>query len=235
MFRTPTLAFAIVSLAFNTGCKSGPDASATANTIYYGGDIVTINDAMPYVEALAVKNGKILMVGSRAEVEGVHKGQGTVMVDLAGKTLTSGFIDPHSHFSDSLSMADRVNVSAPPVGPAKNPAEIIAELQRYAKSKEAGELIIGYGYDENLMPKGQHLTREQLDKGLPNNPVLVVHVSMHGAVLNSAAFEKFGYKDGMKTPEGGVIARKPGTQKSRWPSYGDCLSSRRLKHAQSNA
>ena len=83
----------------------------------------------------------------------------------------------------------------------------------YAKSKEAGELIIGYGYDENLMPKGQHLTRDQLDKGLPNNPVLVVHVSMHGAVLNSAAFEKFGYKDGMKTPEGGVIARKPGTQK----------------------
>ena len=212
MFRTLTLAFAIVSLAFNTGCKSGPDASATADTIYYGGDIVTINDALPYVEALAVKNGKILMVGSRAEVEGVHKGQGTVMVDLAGKTLTSGFIDPHSHFSDSLSMADRVNVSAPPVGPAKNPAEIIAELQRYAKSKEAGELIIGYGYDENLMPKGQHLTREQLDKGLPNNPVLVVHVSMHGAVLNSAAFEKFGYKDGMKTPEGGVIARKPGTQ-----------------------
>src|SRR6266550_623681 len=128
MFRKPTLAFAILSLALSTSCKSGPDTAATADTIYYGGDIITVNDAQPNVEALAVKNGKILTVGSRAEVENAHKGQGTVMVDLAGKTLTAGFIDPHSHFSDSLSMADRVNVSAPPVGPAKDPAEIIAEL-----------------------------------------------------------------------------------------------------------
>jgi len=200
------------AVTLSTGCRSHSNPASAADAIYYGGDIVTINDAQPTVEALAIKDGKILMAGSREEIEKNHKGESTVMVDLAGKTLTSSFIDPHSHFSDSLSMADRVNVSAPPVGPASNPAEIVAELQRYAKSKEAGELIVGYGYDENLMPRGQHLTRDQLDKALPNNPVLIVHVSMHGAVLNSAAFEKFGYKDGMKTPEGGIITRKPGIQ-----------------------
>jgi predicted amidohydrolase YtcJ len=206
-------ALSLMLLAIGTGCHSSrPNPSSAADAIYSGGDIVTVNDAQPGAEAVAVKDGKILMVGTMADVERSYKGQNTRMIDLAGKTLLPGFIDPHSHFSDSLSMADRVNVSAPPVGPAKNPAEIVAALQEYAKSKEAGELIIGYGYDENLMPEGQHLTRDQLDKGLPNNPVLVVHVSMHGAVLNSAAFEKFGYKDGMKTPEGGIIARKPGTQ-----------------------
>jgi predicted amidohydrolase YtcJ len=206
------LLIATAATIIAAGCNSVSSDQA-ADTIYYGGEIVTVNDAQPNAEALAVKDGKILMVGSRAEVEKMHKGSQTQEINLAGKTLLPGFIDPHSHFSDSLSMADRVNVSAPPVGPAKNPAEIVAKLQEYAKSKEAGELIIGYGYDENLMPQGQHLTRDQLDKGRPNNPVLVVHVSMHGAVLNSAAFEKFGYKDGMQTPTGGVIARKPGTQK----------------------
>jgi predicted amidohydrolase YtcJ len=206
-------AILVSCIAFAAGCKSSPSPSDTADTIYYGGDIITLNDAQPKAEAVAVKDGKILMVGSREEVEKNHKGTTTAIVDLAGKTLTSSFIDPHSHFSDSLEMADRVNVSAPPVGTAKNPAEIAALLSNYAKSKESGELIIGYGYDENLMPKGQHLTREMLDKALPNNPVVVVHVSMHGAVLNSAAFTRFGYKDGMETPAGGVIARKPGTQK----------------------
>ena len=50
------------------------------------------------------------------------------------------------------------------------------------------------------------LNRDDLDKAFPDNPVLVGHVSMHGAVLNSKAFEKFGYKDGMPTPAGTVAS-----------------------------
>ena len=60
--------------------------------------------------------------------------------------------------------------------------------------------MLGYGYDENLMPAGEPLSRDALDTAFPDNPVAVIHVSMHGAVLNSAAFSKFGYKDGMPTP-----------------------------------
>ena len=59
-----------------------------------------------------------------------QKGDDTVVKDLGGKLLLPGFIDPHSHFIDSLTMADRVNVSAPPVGPASNPDQIVAELRR---------------------------------------------------------------------------------------------------------
>ena len=212
LFGRVILASAVVCLAFVTGCKSGPDPAATADTIYYGGDIVTVNDAKPNAEALAVKDGKILMVGSSAEVESAHKGQGTVMVDLAAKTMTPGFVDPHSHFLDSMAVSQRVNVSPPPAGPAKNPEEIIAEIKKLAVAKETGELLIAYGYDENQMPKGHQLTRNQLDKAFPDYPVVVLHVSGHGAVLNSLAFTMYGYKDGMPTPAGGVINRKPGTQ-----------------------
>jgi len=188
--------------------------AADADAIYFGGPIVTVNDKAPMAEAVAVKDGKIIMVGKKAVVLRAEKGKITQLRDLKGHTMMPGFVDPHSHFIDSLSIADRVNVSAPPVGPAANPVAIIAALQAAAKARglKAGELLLGYGYDENLMPTGEPLSRDALDKAFPDNPVAVIHVSMHGAVLNSAAFSKFGYKDGMPTPAGGVMLRKGDTQ-----------------------
>lgn len=188
--------------------------AANADAIYFGGPIITVNDKAPMAEAIAIKDGKIVMVGKKAAVFRAEKGKATQLNDLKGHTMAPGFIDPHSHFIDSLSIADRINVSAPPVGPANNPTEIIATLKAGAKAKglKAGELLLGYGYDENLMPSGDPLSRDTLDKAFPDNPVAIVHVSMHGAVLNSAAFSKFGYKDGMPTPAGGVMLRKGDTQ-----------------------
>ena len=209
---------AVTALALASACsKPNVEVAApavVADTIYTDGYIVTVNDAQPTVEALAVKDGRILAVGARSEIEKSWKGQGTRVVDLGGKTLVPGFIDGHSHFTDSLAAAGRANISAPPVGPASNATEIVATLKTFAHDTgvKPGELIVGYGYDENMMPKGQEPTRDVLDRAFPDNPVMIIHVSAHGAVLNSAAFAKFGYKDGMPTPEGGVIARKPGTQ-----------------------
>jgi predicted amidohydrolase YtcJ len=61
------------------------------------------------------------------------------------------------------------------------------------------------------MPSGRLLNRDDLDQAFPNNPVIVVHVSMHGAVLNSRAMEKYGIHADTKTVEGGIVVRKPGT------------------------
>jgi predicted amidohydrolase YtcJ len=193
---------------------SSPVLAADADMIIFGGMIVTVDDKLPQAEAIAIKAGRITAVGSRADVLKAEQGTATVLKDLGGRTLTPGFIDSHSHFIDSLSIADRVNVSAPPVGPAKSPAEIVSTLQVAAKTRglKPGELLLGYGYDENLMPDGNPLSRDALDQAFPDNPVAVIHVSMHGAVLNSMAFSKFGYKDGMPTPAGGVILRKGSTQ-----------------------
>ena len=204
---------AATAVVFASACGNARVENA-ADTIYTGGDIVTVNDAQPTVEALAVKDGRILAVGARAAIEKSYRGEKTTLVDLGGQTLVPGFIDGHSHFMDSLAAAGRANVSAPPVGPASNVSEIIATLQKFAQdtSVKPGELIIGYGYDENMMPKGQQPTREIFDKAFPDNPVMIIHVSAHGAVMNSAAFANFGYTDGMPTPAGGIIARKPGTK-----------------------
>ena len=199
------------------GCKPATDVGTNgpgADLIIHGGSILTmVGDTPTYAEAVVIDNGKIVFVGSDAEAM-KRKVAGTAVKDLAGKVLLPGFVDPHSHFIDSLVLADRVNVSAPPVGPASTPDEIIAALQAGAKAKglKPGELLMGWGYDENLMPKGNPLSREALDKAFPNNPVGIVHVSMHGAVINSKAMEKFGYKDGMPTPAGGIILRKGATQ-----------------------
>ncbi len=186
------------------------EAGAGADLIIRGGTVLTmVGDAPAYAEAVAVKDGKIVFVGSDAEAM-QRKTATTVVKELGGKLLVPGFIDPHSHFIDSLTMADRVNVSAPPVGPASNPDQIVATLKAAAAAKglKPGELLLGWGYDENLMPAGTELTRDLLDKAFPDNPVGIIHVSMHGAVINSKAMAKYGYTDGMPTPAGGVILRK---------------------------
>ena len=216
MFRL----MSVVLVAGTVACAQGaspPAGSATsqaADTIYTGGDIVTVNDSQPSVEALAVKEGRIQALGTRGDVEKAHRGPATQIVDLGGKTLVPSFIDAHGHYISALTVANQVNLYAPPAGPGTDPDAIVAELVKFRAARKIprGELIQAYGYDENVMPKGNLLNRDHLDKALPENPVIVGHVSMHGAVLNSAALKQFGISAQTKTPAGGVIVRKPGTQ-----------------------
>lgn len=210
--RNLILAVAAVA-TLTASCKKAPEPAASADTIYTGGDIVTVKDAQPAAEAIAVKDGRILAVGARAGIEKAHRAASTKVVDLAGKTLLPAFIDPHGHYFNSLTVANQVNVYAPPAGPGKDPASIVAELVKFRDEKRIpkGDLIQAYGYDENVMPNGIGLNRDDLDKDFPDNPVLVGHVSMHGAVLNSAALKKYGISAATKTPPGGIILRKPGS------------------------
>ena len=184
-----------------------------AEAIYVGGDIITANYAQPTAEALAITDGQILAVGSMADIEATHKGADTRIIDLAGRTLLPGFIDAHSHYINALSVANQAKVYAPPAGPGKDVESIVAALKQFADERNIskGELIIGYGYDDNVMPSGRLLNRDDLDKAFPDNPVRVDHVSMHGVVLNSLALKKYGISAATKTPPGGVIVRKPGT------------------------
>ena len=110
--------------------KGAATASAGTNLIIHGGPILTMaGDTPAYAEAVVINDGKIVFVGSDADAM-KQKTDGTVVKDLGGKLLMPSFIDPHSHFIDSLVIADRVNVSAPPVGPASNPDQIVAALDR---------------------------------------------------------------------------------------------------------
>jgi hypothetical protein len=166
-----------------------------------------------YVEALVQREGKIIFTGSKADAMARFEGK-VDLVDLEGKTMLPGFMDAHSHYINSLLVANQCQLYAPPSGPGKDIESIIATLKTFVKERniQKGDMIMGYGYDDTVMPNGNLLNRDILDEAFPDNPVRVEHVSMHGCVLNSLAMKKYGISSATKTPPGGVIVRKPGTQ-----------------------
>ena len=208
--------YLVLSVLILSGCNQSSQKTSSndaADAIYFGGDIITMEgDSAGYAEAVAVKNGKIIFVGNKADAEKL-KGDSTKMNDLKGKTMLPGFMDAHSHYINSLMVANQCKLYAPPSGPAKDVESLVNALKQFAEDKKIpkGEMIMGYGYDENVMPDGKLLNRDDLDKAFPDNPVRVDHVSMHGCVLNSLAMDFYGISAETKTPPGGVIVRKPGT------------------------
>ena len=151
---------------------SAQNRTGPADTIYTGGDIITIVPGQPTAEALAVKDGLIAAVGSRADVEAAFKGPETRTVDLAGKTLLPGFIDAHSHYINALMVANQAKVYAPPSGTGQDVDSIIAAINAFAQSRNIpkGEMIMAYGYDDSVMPDGRLLNRDDLDAALPRQP-----------------------------------------------------------------
>lgn len=194
------------------GCSAVSASAQVAEVIYTGGDVVTMDPRHPTAGAVAIGGGRIVAVGTVEEVL-KHRGEKTRVVDLGGKALLPGFIDPHSHFAAAMAITEQANCSAPPVGPVKDIPGLIAALEALRKTRgiKPGEMIVGYGYDRAGLAEGRELTRDDLDAAFPENPVVVQHVSMHGAVLNSSALRRFRIDAKTKTPPGGIIARKPGS------------------------
>jgi hypothetical protein len=200
-----------ISLLLAACAVPGP-APVAADTIWIRGDLVTIDAQNPRATALAARDGRIVEVGSDADVLR-HRGPSTVVVDLDGKTMLPGFLDGHSHFINSLSVATQANVYPPPFGKGDSIAGIVATLKQLQQDQAIGkgELIMAYGYDGSVLQDGRELCAADLDAHFPDNPVFVGHVSLHGAVLNSAALAKYGVTAATKTPAGGVILRQEGS------------------------
>ena len=183
-----------------------------ADLIISGGPIISMDPALPEMEAVAVANGRILATGRLQQIEAL-RGSSTRDLDLDGNTLAPGFIDGHSHFSMAVSAATWANLSGAPVGTVSNIADVVAELQAQAKRNATGpgEWLVGYGYDADTLTDDRGMTRDDLDVAFPDIPVIAIHVSFHGAVLNSRALAAIGYDETTPTPEGGIIVRREGT------------------------
>jgi hypothetical protein len=189
-----------------------PRVVQSADLIISGGPIVTLDSGSRDIEAVAVRDGRIVAAGSVADVSEL-KGDTTRQVDLAGRTLVPGFIDGHSHFAMAASAASWANLSGAPVGEMETIADVVAELKAQAGHNGAGpgDWLIGYGYDMDTLSDGRQMTRDDLDAAFPDNPVIAIHVSFHGAVLNSKAFAEINYDENTPTPEGGLIVRRQGS------------------------
>ncbi len=207
---TPAAVVFAAAIVTTLGCAP---AAEPPDTIYFGGKILTMaGDEPAYVEAVAVKDGKIVFAGAEAEALQAT-GEATRLRDLDGAAMLPGFIDPHGHFMFALNMVNQVNVASPPVGPCVDIPSTVAALEAYRAKAGVpeGGWIVGWGYDPERLAEGRHITKKDLDPNFPRHKVMLIHVSGHGAVLNSRALEWAGIDETTETPPGGVISRLPGS------------------------
>jgi len=172
-----------------------------ADLVVLNANIITMNDRQPRAEALAVKNGRIVYVGSSEEA-GKYVGEGTRVIDAEGRTIAPGFIDTHIHligFGFSLMWIDLRDVTSI--------EELKRRVRERVKSTPVGKWIIGRGWDQEKFVEKRYPTRWDLDEVAPEHPVILRRVCGHICVVNSKALEIAGITRDTPDPEGGKIDR----------------------------
>lgn len=173
--------------------------------IFYNGRILTL--AAPfYAQAVLVEDGRIVSVGSEAQIRALAKPDDE-WYDLNGKTLAPAFLDAHSHFSGYANSLMQI-----PLERAESFEDICAAIQNFVSTQAPGEgaWIVAKGYDHNRLREHRHPSLELLDKACPDHPLVVQHQSGHMGCVNSRALELLGIRPDTPAPEGGVIGLEGG-------------------------
>jgi predicted amidohydrolase YtcJ len=204
------LSVAVLGLLI-AACDSSLEESEPAETIFYGGDILTmVGEAPEYAESLAVGDGKILALGARQDMQ-KYQSSTTRLVDLQGKTMLPGFFDAHSHFYQTAVKLSTVNLDPPPAGKTTSIDDILAVLEAELElhPRTENQWLFGWGYDNGMLNENRHPTKEDLDKVSLDIPIAIYHFSGHMLVLNSRGLEEMGFTANSVAPQGGVIRRLP--------------------------
>jgi predicted amidohydrolase YtcJ len=182
---------------------SDQGVGAYADSIFSGGDIITVDGHKPVAEALATAGGRIAAVGAREEVFR-HRGPATRMIDLEGMTLMPGLIEPHSHPVISALLYDWIDASG---FHNANGAEVMEKLRRAAAEAKPDEWITAFGYDPILIRDLKSLDADTLDEISSTNPIFIMIQSMHTVYVNHRALEIAGIDRNTPQPEGGTWVR----------------------------
>ncbi|WP_219627777.1 amidohydrolase [Stenotrophomonas maltophilia] len=180
-----------------------PDLAGPADRIFHGGPIHTLG-RKGKVQAIAVRQGRILATGSHEEVM-LHRGRHTDVVDLRGRALLPGFIDPHMHSAMAM-LSDWVDVT--PFSTATLD-EALSKIGAAARAVKPGEWIVAQGIDPSLMP-GPAITMQALDGVAADNPVFVLESNGHIAYSNTKGFAAAGVTDATPDPDQGRYDRVHG-------------------------
>lgn len=199
-------------LLFFVSCNENNTIKPDFNnqTLYFNGEILTMqNNEAEYAEAIVEEDGIIVFVGLLAEAE--NEFPKANKIDLKGKTLLPGFIDPHSHFGTVSNTAGQVDLNPKPVGDVETIADILEKIKKYKTDNNIpdGEWIFGWGYDNSQLKEQRHPNNKEIDSVLPNNPVYLQHASGHMGVANSMALSEMEVSTKTQNPEGENIARHP--------------------------
>ncbi|MCB0278730.1 MAG: amidohydrolase, partial [Calditrichaeota bacterium] len=189
-------------IVFLTACSPEP-----ADLVLHSGKIVTVTDAVPQAEAVAVKGDKILLLGSDAEVKSFI-GPNTKVIDLQGKLVIPGFIEGHGHYVGLGRSLQRLRLMN-----TKNWSEIEQIVAQAVAKAKPGEWIMGRGWHQEKWDQAPANNvngwpiHDAISKMTPDNPVILSHASGHSLFANAKAMELAGITRSTKPLEGGDIIK----------------------------
>ncbi|MDP4997762.1 MAG: amidohydrolase [Saprospiraceae bacterium] len=178
-----------------------------ADVVFTNGKIYTVNSDQPWVEALAVKDERIVAIGTADEVA-AWQGDGTEVVDLQGAFAMPGFIEGHGHFLGLGESLMNLNFLR-----SRSWQEIIDAVAAEVQQKKPGEWITGRGWHQEKWQEIVENTvlgypyHHELSAVSPDNPVILRHASGHGSFANAKAMEIAGVSRETPNPSGGEIVR----------------------------
>jgi predicted amidohydrolase YtcJ len=188
-----------VSLALLLGATLGACSSDPApELIFRGGPVLTVNNADAVAEALAVRDGVIVAVGTEAQVMAL-RGSKTEVVELRGKTLMPGFVGAHEHPTLSAVFNGAVDLSG---FTHKTNAQVWQALRTAVAATPKGQWLYAGGLDPILTPDLRMPSRQELDAIAPDHPLVLVSQTLHSYWANSKAFAAAGI--GRDTPDPGA-------------------------------
>jgi predicted amidohydrolase YtcJ len=205
MTKKSTVLLLLITLSF-FACQQ-QESAELADTILINGNIYTVDEDNPRVEALAIQGDRIMKVGTTAEIEAL-KGDSTTVYDLEGRFVMPGFIEGHGHFSGLGNSLLNLNFLR-----SESWDEVVAAVEERVKTAKPGEWIIGRGWHQekwNKTPERNVLGypfHDDLSAVSPDNPVFLNHASGHAAFANAKAMELAGITSETPDPFGGEIIR----------------------------
>jgi predicted amidohydrolase YtcJ len=176
-------------------------AAEQADALFINGNVYTVNERQPRAEAVAVKAGKIIFVGSNKDAK-AYQGKSTRVIDLRGNTVVPGLTDSHYHLAGVGARELNLNLEG-----AGSLEEFLARVKQRVDRAKPGEWITGRGWIETFWKPPVFPTRWDLDKITPNNPVYLTRADGHGVVVNSAAIKLAGVNKDTPNPFGGEIMK----------------------------
>lgn len=176
-----------------------------ADVVYRNGNIYTVDEKSPHAQAIAVRAGKILFVGSNEDAQKLA-GPDTKVVDLAGLTVVPGLTDAHCHLSGVGARELEFNLEG-----TNSLQDFLNKIKERVAKAKPGEWITGRGWIETYWKPQSFPTRWDIDTVSPNNPVWLVRADGHGAVANSLAINLAKIDKRTPSPFGGEIMRDKAT------------------------
>ena len=193
-----------------TGTAVAKDAKPAAS-LWFNGTIITMDGPAPRtVDAVVARDGRIVFAGPQRKARAIA-GKAAVTHDLKHATMLPGFIDAHSHFAVALQSAGGIDLSDPTLPAVTDAASLIATVRAEADRRQipAGDWVVVWQYNEEALAERRHVTRTELDAAFPDRKVILLHVSLHGLVANSAALAAVGVTEDTPVPAGGIMPKGP--------------------------